>query len=166
MLATRVTERVNYQTLVNQDHSLDAHCALLVSSYQRLLGKPLIDNDLLLHQGYDALFEAGFGLLSHGTESPPIFNYGNRLALELFERTWSEFTQMPSRQSAEQDERAERERLLKAVTEQGHIEDYKGVRISATGKRFYIDKTTVWNLVDDDGACRGQAAAIFRWQPL
>ena len=49
-----------------------------------------------------ALFEASFVLASHGTELDPIFNYGNRKALELWELSWEEFTRIPSRRSAEE----------------------------------------------------------------
>ena len=32
------------------------------------------------------------------------------------------------------------------------IDDYTGVRISASGRRFRIDKAVVWNLVDQEGS--------------
>ncbi len=36
-------------------------------------------------------------MVSHGTESDPIFNYGNRKALELWELSWDDFIEMPSK---------------------------------------------------------------------
>jgi hypothetical protein len=46
------------------------------------------------------------------------------------------------------------------------IDDYSGVRVSSTGRRFLIERATVWNLVDARGAYRGQAAAFSDWTPL
>jgi hypothetical protein len=33
----------------------------------------------------------------------------------------------------------------------GFIDDYAGVRIARTGRRFLIQRATVWNLTDDQG---------------
>ena len=60
-------------------------------------------------------------------------------------------------------DRRERARLLDAVRTQGLIDDYTGIRISASGRRFRIDRATVWNLVDQDGRYRGQAACFDAW---
>ena len=156
----------SYPELLEAHPELAGHCQLMLSSYQLLLGKPLIASDIIQQHGLAALFEAPFGLVSHDTQKSPIFNYGNRLALQLFERSWDDFTQMPSRQSVERCEHEDREQLLKSVTEKGYSSNYRGIRHSATGKRFYIDNTTVWNLIDDNGIYQGQAAAIFSWQPI
>lgn len=113
-----------------------------------------------------ALFEAPFALVSHGLESDPVFNYGNLTALRLFEMTWEEFTRLPSRMSAEPVHRDERQRLMDEVTRNGFIADYRGVRISKLGRRFYIEQATVWNLVDEAGVLKGQAAAFADWRFL
>ena len=52
------------------------------------------------------------------------------------------------------------------VTSSGFIKNYAGVRISKTGRRFRIENATVWNLVDDDGTPRGQAAMFAEWKAL
>ena len=70
---------------------------------------------------------------------------------------------MPSRLSAEPDLRSERAALMARVTRDGFIDDYSGVRVSATGRRFRIQKATVWNLDDDAGTRHGQAAAFSDW---
>jgi hypothetical protein len=80
--------------------------------------------------------------------------------------SWEELTQTPSRFTAEAPNREERARLLKAVTERGFIDDYSGVRISKTGKRFRIDRATVWNLITEDGKPCGQAAMFDQWKFL
>jgi hypothetical protein len=110
--------------------------------------------------------EAPFALLSHGTESDPIFNYGNRLALQLFESTFEALTRMPSRLSAETPLQSEREALLREVSEKGFIDHYSGVRISTSGRRFRICNATVWNVHDASGNKIGQAAAFSQWEPV
>ena len=62
---------------------------------------------------------------------------------------------MPSRLSAEQLLRDEREQLLARMSRDGLISDYNGVRISATGTRFRIERATVWNLIDKMGGLDG-----------
>jgi len=102
-------------------------------------------------------------VLSHNAAPDPILTYGNLKALELFELSWEELAQMPSRLTAEAPDRAERARLLAAVAARGFIDDYSGVRISRTGQRFRIERATVWNLTDDAGQLCGQAATFRTW---
>lgn len=157
------------------DPALDTRLRLIVESYRRLTGKELIHPPLpLAGEGQGervdalrkALWYAPCAILAHGTEDDPVFFYGNRLALELFEMDFAAFTRLPSRFSAEPLERDARARLLERVAQQGYVDDYAGVRIAASGKRFMIDKATVWNLVDEAGVMRGQAATFTNWQPL
>ena len=105
-------------------------------------------------------------LVSHGTEADPVLNYGNQSALNLWEVSWEELTRTPSRLTAELPEREERARLLAAVNERGFIDDYSGVRISKSGKRFRISRATVWNLVTEGSECCGQAATFDQWEFL
>jgi hypothetical protein len=48
----------------------------------------------------------------------------------------------------------------------GYVDDYRGVRISSSGKRFLIEEAIVWNLVDAAGNRVGQAATFSQWKPL
>jgi hypothetical protein len=143
--------------------------ALIARSFQRLLGRPLVESldarsgDAAIEA---ALLEATAVIVAHGTEPDPIFFYGNRAALQLFEATHAQFTAMPSRLSAEPMLREERERLLARVRAHGYIDDYSGVRISLGGRRFRIARAIVWNLVDEAGVRRGQAATFDAWEPL
>lgn len=140
-----------------------ARLSLIVDSYQRLTGRHLIvpDSDVAA-----ALWALPQVILAHGTESDAIFFYGNRMALELFELTPSQIIQMPSRLSAEPLQREAREELLQRVTQHGFIDDYEGVRVSSSGKRFLIKHATVWNLIDAHGQRHGQAATFSDWQIL
>jgi hypothetical protein len=142
------------------------HVSLLRHSYRQLCHRHLLEEDLDDIAAAQAIYTAPFIVVSHNDSDDPIFTYGNQMALELFEMTWAEFTALPSRLSAEPPNQAERARLLAAVSNQGFIADYAGVRISKTGRRFWIQDVTVWNVSDRDGTYRGQAATYSRWQYL
>ncbi len=143
-----------------ENNFLVEHTELLRHSFQSLTGNALIDNDLPPTKAARLLFQAPFILLSHNTKTDPILTYANLQALTLFELTWEQLTAMPSRLTAELPNRAERARLLQQVTEHGYINDYSGIRVSKTGKRFLIEQATVWNLIAPDGSLRGQAATF------
>lgn len=143
-----------------------AHAATLARSFRHWMRR-----DLPVHTSgacalAEALFNAPFVLVSHGTQADPILNYGNRTALALWEMAWDEFTRTPSRLTAEPVAREERARLLTEVTQHGHIANYAGVRISKSGRRFRIAQAVVWNLLDEHGAHYGQAAMFDRWEFL
>ena len=147
--------------------ALAALARLIVDSHRRVLGRPLLDaepaaDDRLLR----ALWQAPQAVVAHGVQADPVFCYGNRMALALFELDFAAFTTLPSRLSAEPLAREERAALLERVSRFGFIDDYAGVRISSTGKRFRIRRATVWNLVDADGAYRGQAATFSAWEAV
>ncbi len=139
---------------------------LIVDSHQRVVGRPLVPACGDDHALWRALWNAPRVVVAHDTQPDPVFWYGNRLALELFELDWAAFTALPSRYSAEPLAREERAALLERVSRFGFIDDYAGVRISSTGKRFRIRKATVWNLIDIEGVYRGQAASFSDWETV
>ena len=141
----------------------DGRIGLIDESYRRLTGRQLVQprDDLAV-----ALWHAPRAIVAHGTQADPIFFYGNALALDLFEMPADEFMRLPSRLSAEPMLRDERARLLDRVTRDGFIDDYAGIRISASGQRFRIEQATVWNIIDATGAMHGQAATFDRWTML
>lgn len=145
---------------------LARHARLLLESFQRLTGRPLLPEAASASDTARALYHAPFVVLSHGVEADPRFNYANLAAQRLFEMDWEAMIGLPSRYSAEAPERGERERLLAQVAAQGYIDDYAGVRVARSGRRFRIEAATVWNLADAAGRPQGQAAAFGRWIDL
>lgn len=146
-----------------QTPELIAHVGRLLDSYRRRLGRELLPRTGDPIEDARRLFEAPRVVVSHGTEADPILNYGNRAALELWETDFAALTQMPSRLTAEAPEREERARLLERTARDGFVDDYRGVRITTTGRRFLIECAVVWNLTDDSGRRTGQAATFDRW---
>jgi len=148
------------------DASLLLLARLIVDSHQRVVGRPLVPAGEDDGELWRALWNAPRVVVAHGTQPDPVFCYGNHLALELFELDWAAFTALPSRYSAEPLAREERAALLDRVSRFGFIDDYAGVRISSTGKRFRISRATVWNLIDTEGVYRGQAASFSDWESV
>jgi hypothetical protein len=146
-----------------QNRYLDCHVARLLSSFRHWIGKDLIEPGTSRETTARALFYAPFAVLSHDAARDPILNYANQTALQLFDLGWEDLIAMPSRLTAEAPAQAERARLLAQVSEQGFIDDYRGVRITKSGRRFLIERATVWNLLDETGALYGQAATFGEW---
>jgi hypothetical protein len=141
-----------------------ANAALICLSYRLLTGQSLLPFPKSSDDGPD-LYDAPFVVLAHDNQPDPVFFYANRKAQQLFEMTWPELVSLPSRLSAEPLIREERQRLLDQVARRGFIDDYTGIRVSKTGKRFLIESATVWNLVDGVGHVVGQAATFSAWTP-
>ena len=138
----------------------------LLDSYALWLKQELIDRSGDIEAQSERLFLAPFVVVSHVESPDPILNYGNQHALDLWEMTWAEFTATPSRLTAEPVNREERARTLHQVAAHGFVTDYQGVRISRTGRRFLVERATVWNVLDQHGNKRGQAATFTEWTPL
>jgi hypothetical protein len=143
-----------------------AQAMLLLDSFALVLGRELIPRTGSAKEQAERLFVAPRVVVSHGTETDPVLNYGNAKALELWEMDAATLTRTPSRLTAEPMHRDERARLLERTRRDGFVDDYSGIRISRTGKRFRIERAIVWNLVDAAGAHRGQAATFDTWKPV
>ena len=142
------------------------HCELLAESFYKITGKKLVKENLTGEELAKVLYNGPFVLVSHGIEKDPIFNFANLKAQELWEMSWEEFVKTPSRLSAEPVAQSERQELLDKAQKHGYISDYKGVRISKSGKRFQIIDTILWNLKDSEGNYKGQAAVFDTWKFL
>jgi hypothetical protein len=149
-----------------QNNFVIAHTQMLARSFRQWTGRDLLPGIFNPAGLARYVFESPFVLVSHGTEADPVLNYGNQAALNLWEMAWAELTRTPSRLTAEAPNREERAKLLATVARQGFIDDYSGVRISKTGRRFNISRATVWNLISESGKPCGQAAMFDRWEFL
>lgn len=138
----------------------------LLDSFHHWTGKELLAREGSVSDQSRRLFYAPSVVVSHGLEADPILNYGNQAALDLWEMTWEQLTRTPSRQTAEPVNQEERSRLLRVVEEQGYFDHYRGVRISASGRRFLVEGAIVWNVMDEQGRRIGQAATFSRWTPM
>ncbi|MGW4641524.1 MEKHLA domain-containing protein [Sphaerisporangium sp. NPDC004334] len=133
---------------------------LLASCHLRLVGTPLVGPETTARWLYE---DAPFGVLAHDAGDDPRFTYANLAAQRCFEYDWEEFVGMPSRLSAEPDRREDRQWLLDAVHRDGFATGYRGRRIAKSGRRFWIEDVTMWNLVED-GILVGQAASFQHCQ--
>jgi hypothetical protein len=136
---------------------------VLTASYATVTGEPLVPAGLSDTEAAAWLYEAPFALLAHDTSPDPLFVYANLTAQECFEYNWDEFIGLPSRLSAGGQAREERRVFMDAVRLRGYADDYRGLRITKSGRRFWIEDATVWNLISPQSTLAGQAALIRRW---
>lgn len=141
-----------------QNDFIKQQLEVICFSFKHLAGEVLEPKDIT---------NAPYALVSHDTSPDPVFNYANNTALKLFEMSWEEFTKLPSRLSAREQERSERARLMQEVIENGFSTSYQGIRVSKTGRLFLIEDTIVCNLLEPKNLqLVGQAALIRRWSYL
>jgi hypothetical protein len=147
-----------------QSESVIAHTQILARSLKCFTSRDLLSGNFSPAELAEKVFHAPLVLVSHGTEADPILNYGNKSALALWEMSWAKLTRTPSRLTAEAPDRDERARLLETVKACGFIDDYSGIRISKSSRRFKISRATVWNLISENGQPCGQAAMFSHWE--
>ncbi|HXC34715.1 MAG TPA: MEKHLA domain-containing protein [Candidatus Acidoferrales bacterium] len=149
---------------IEQSDFIICHTLRLTRSFKKWTGRNLLPGNLSPRELAAKLFDAPFVVVSHGLEPDPILNYGNRVALELWEMAWDEFTRTPSRLTAEPAKREERAKVMEIVGRQGFFENYSGIRVSKSGRRFEISGATIWNLISETGELQGQAATFSEWK--
>lgn len=145
------------QTIMQQ--STGERLELMPQSFQRLTGKPLV-------AGGGPLWSAPAVIVAHDTQDPPLFFYGNAMALELFRMSADQFIGLPSYKSAEPGLREERAAMFERLKSSNFIDDYRGIRIASDGTRFAMKNAVVWNLIDESGRQHGQAATFAEWRLL
>jgi hypothetical protein len=164
--ASEITQILDLGAPSLQNHYLAAHVGRLLASLRHWTGRDLVPPGLSPEDQAREVFHAPFVVLSHNTAPDPILNYANQTGLRLFELRWQDLVVMPSRFTAEAPAQAERARLLAEVSNRGFIDDYCGVRVAKNGRRFLIERATVWNLRDERTAAYGQAATFSNWRFL
>lgn len=138
----------------------------ITNSLKKLADIEIVDASLSIEEQAKQVFNSGYVFLAHDASKEPVFNYANQTAMNLFEMSWDEFTNMPSKYSAESDERGKREKFIAEVEEKGYSKDYSGIRISKTGRRFEIKNVILWNVYDSDNNRIGQAALFDEYNYL
>lgn len=136
--------------------------ACILRSHERAFGRPLLPGSDNAHAAQN-LFSADTVVLAHNGSADPCLIYANAAALQLWERRWAEMIGMPSRLTAEPQERADRARMLASALQQHASEGYSGVRISQSGRRFRIHNARLWTLWGPGDQPCGQAAAFSDW---
>ena len=111
-----------------------------------------LDTLVLAHDGADPDGDPG-----------PRLIYANAAALRLWRRPWAEQIGLPSRLTAEPQERPGRARMLVNARQEHALTGYCGIRIDSTGRRFQIRNARLWTLRDGNGTPCGQAAAFSDW---
>ncbi len=152
--------------IIDLTSALVQHSQHLLNSFKQFTHKDLIDRTASPEVQAHNLFYAKCVVVSHNTDKDPIFNYGNQAALDLWDFDWTQFTALPSRLSAEPLAQVHRDRLFQEVKNQGYIANYRSVRITRTGKRFWVENATIWTVSDDTGTIIGQAATFLKWTPI
>jgi hypothetical protein len=141
--------------------------AMLLSGYRAAFSAHLLAegadpaaNARLLAQ---ELFAADLAVLAHDGSADPRLIYANATALRLWRRQWVEMIGMPSRLTAEPEERTARSQALMQAKRQGGLAGYGGTRVDAKGRRFWIEGARLWTLHTREGEARGQAACFASW---
>jgi hypothetical protein len=136
--------------------------SLLAGSYRRLTGESMLpEGGEVTADMADWLYsEAPFGVLAQDVSPEPQFVYANEAAQSFFECGWRDIVGMPSRLSAPGGNREARQELMDTVLKQGYRDGYRGLRRTLSGRLFWIEDVTIWNLVDDADTIHGQAALI------
>lgn len=151
-----------------KNYTTEEWVSLLLQSYFQLFKKDLIptSDDLI-----ENLFNADFYLVSHQYQNEPILVYGNQKVLDRWEMTWEGFVGTPSRLTAEKELQNKRAEILKIADKQGYFDKYEGIRISSTGKRFWIKEALIFNIYEDassnlNSKVIGQAALFYHTEDV
>ena len=141
--------------------------AWIVASHARGFGQPLLPRVDPAHLAQE-LFQLDTAVLAHDGADPagdpgPRLIYANAAALRLWSRSWADQIGLPSRLTAEPQERAGRAQMLHTALEHHAICGYSGIRIDSKGRRFQLRNARLWTLRDAAGQPCGQAAAFSDW---
>lgn len=107
-------------------------------------------------------YEAPFSLLSHDLEGN--LTYINCCALSHFKYQENDMLTMPSKYTADGEERERRQKMLQQVAALGVIKGITGPRVDSQGNTFMIYDGIIWNLLGEDGKRIGQAGLVWHDQ--
>lgn len=130
-------------------------------SFAKLNGKPLPSPPDTKDRYKWLTEEAPYSILTHNTDKDPSFIYVNEYALKCFKYSLNEMIGLPSRLSAAEKDREERQRLLNKIEEDGIAYNYNGPRVDKNGKFFQIYDGILWQVTDEDGKRLGTGALFW-----
>ncbi|KAL7576746.1 hypothetical protein ACA910_005662 [Epithemia clementina (nom. ined.)] len=99
-----------------------------------------------------------FAFLSHATQADPIYCLVNVAACRMFQYTEEEMYQLPSRYSAPESVRSQRQAFVQTAQTEGVFLFPESIRQTKHGTLFRIRDIVVWNVQDEQGYRVGQAA--------
>lgn len=134
----------------------------ILDTYRRAWHRPLLaglDGATPL-QAAQEVFAAATVVLAHDGGADPQLVYANAAALRLWRRPWDQMVGMPSRLTAEPQERRERAAALAKARQCSALRGYSGIRIDSQGGRFALRGARIWSVGT------GQASAFDDWYRL
>jgi hypothetical protein len=138
--------------------------AALERGHRLAFGVPLLPvAERSARQLAQELFAGPEVLLAHDGSADPRLVYANRAALRLWRRPWRQMVGLPSRLTAEAEERPARALALAEARSQRGIRGYGGIRIDSQGRRFRLQGARIWSPIDSEDKTWGQAAAFESW---
>ena len=102
-----------------------------------------------------------FGILSHGTQQDPIYNYGNKASLLLFDETLENLCQTPSRYSTVESLMQDREQLIQQIADVGYGTITNALRTTTRGKLFVMETIWIWHVHHPNNGQRIGLAALY-----
>ena len=142
---------------------------LILKSYAKSFGEPLLhssDDFLTNIEKGTTLFTFRNPVIAHNAASDPCLIYANSSALLLWSRQWHEMIGLPSRLTAPEEARQERQKTLEVASRTNSIKDYQGLRINSKGELFKIKNVRIWTVLDEKENIYGQAATFDDWHKL
>ena len=151
--------------MVNGNDPHPDRATIILDSFRRLLGRELIARSGDVVEDARRLFELPLAVLAHDTSPQPLLDWANLAAAQAFDATPNTLIGRPSAETAPPDARTDRGRLFEILAPHGFVTDYRGTRISLTGRRFVIADVSVLELRDAAGNPAGHAAVIGKTSP-
>jgi len=99
-----------------------------------------------------------FGVLSHGIQADPIYNYGNQAALTLFGHTIESLCRTPSRRSTLPTLEQNRATIIADIEKSDYGYFHNALRCSTSGKIWVMSEILYWKVYNDEGKHIGAAA--------
>ncbi|KAK9818548.1 hypothetical protein WJX74_004619 [Apatococcus lobatus] len=144
---------------------------LLVESFRRKVGRPLLEGELEIQEIAETLWKAPMAILSSNDGDsegePPVFRYANEAALTLmgFDKL-EDMIGAPSQARTDDSAEAQagRERLMAEMLEKGFLDVQTPLkRHTLQGQPIQAQEATLWAVEAPTGELLGSAIAMWRW---